>query len=178
MQKNIYDTLLISPSTIKNMKEIDMNVDDSVIVASIRVAQNIYLEEVLGGKLMYRIKELVFNAINNYEGNINDSENTHFKTLLNLFIRDAITYKVASEICVRNTFKIKNAGVVQLSDTNVNTISLNDIKYLKDTFDTYYNSALNKMMTFINNNINLFADYFECKNNNNTKHGNINLFLG
>lgn len=177
MNKNIYDTLLVSPNTIKAMGELDMNVDDSVITASIRVAQNIYLEEVLGSKLMKKLKELVFNAIHHYVGNINDEENIHFKTLLDIFVRDAITYKVASEICVRNALKIKNMGVVQLNDTNISTVSLNDIKYLKDTYDTYYNSALNKMLEYINNNKNIFKEYIDNKNND-TKHGSINLFLG
>ena len=180
INNNIYDTLLVSPNVIKSMGELDINVDDSVIVASIRVAQNIYLEEVLGSKLMLKIKELVFNAINNKNDNINDEKYTDFKTLLDVFIRDVISYKVASEMCVRNTLKLKNMGVVQLGDTNINTVSLNDIKYLKDSYDTYYNSALNKMMNFINSKKNTFKDYLhlECNDNNNTKYGNINLFLG
>lgn len=180
INNNIYDTLLVSPSIIKSMGELDVNVDDSVIVASIRVAQNIYLEEVIGSKLMLKIKELVFNAINNKNDNINEEKYIDFKTLLDVFIRDVISYKVASEMCVRNTLKLKNMGVVQLGDTNINTVSLSDIKYLKDSFDTYYNSALNKMMNFINSKKNTFKDYLyiDCNDNNNTKYGNINLFLG
>ena len=50
-QDIILDVMLISPDTIKAMGEIDKNVDDGVIGASIRAAQHIYVQTVIGTNL-------------------------------------------------------------------------------------------------------------------------------
>lgn len=181
----ILDVMLISPDTIKAMGEIDQNVDDGVIGASIRAAQNIYVQAVIGTNLLNRLQELVYNTIMNGGESIKDPENAYYKALLDRYLRDVIAYKVASEICVRNSLKIKNAGVVQLSDTNVNAVSLADIKYLKETYDTYYNAALNRMIEYLKDNKDAFPELeSECKcggnrpNFLNNKYGNIGLYLG
>jgi hypothetical protein len=176
----VYDVMLISPDTIKGLGELDLNVDDSVISASIRASQNIYLREIIGDKLLIKLQELIYNTINNVNDNLNDTKNEVFKVFLDTFVRDVISYKVASEMCVRNSLKIKNAGVVQLGDTNINTVSLNDIKYLKDSYDTYFNSSVNRMLDFMKTNKEFFKDFLtkeECGIENN-KYGNIKLFLG
>ena len=181
----ILDVMLISPDTIKAMGEIDQNVDDGVIGASIRAAQNIYVQKVIGTNLLNRLQELVYNTIANGGESIKDPKNAYYKALLDRYLRDVIAYKVASEICVRNSLKIKNAGVVQLSDTNVNAVSLADIKYLKETYDTYYNAALNRMVKYLSDNKDAFPELTaECKcggnrpNFLNNKYGNIGLYLG
>lgn len=179
------DVMLISPDTIKAMGEIDDNVDDGVIGASIRAAQNIYLQTVIGTNLLNKLQRLVYNTINENPDTIDDDFNAHYKALLDYYLRDVIAYKVASEICVRNSLKIKNAGVVQLSNTNVMAVTLNDIKYLKETYDTYYNSALNRMVDFLIDNINNFPE-LECEcecggckpNFLNKRYGNTGLYLG
>lgn len=173
----IENILLISPDTIKNSNMLDCNVDDSTISSVIKTTQTIYLKEILGGKLLYKLQELVYNTIYNKENNLNDENNNIYKKLLDLYVKDVITYKVLSDLVVLNTLKIKNAGVVQLSDTNINTVSLNDLKYLKDYFETYYNEALNLLKEFLKTNKDFFKDYIKCNEENN-KYGNINLYLG
>ena len=81
-QNIILDVMLISPDTIKAMGEIDQNVDDGVIGASIRAAQNIYVQTVIGTNLLNRLQELVYNAITGKRENINDPKNAHYKALL------------------------------------------------------------------------------------------------
>lgn len=176
----IENILLISPDTIKASNMLDCNVDDSTISSVITTAQNIYLKDIIGDKLLYKLQELIYNTIKNENNNLNDEENSTFKKLLDIYIKETMTYKVLADLTVLNTFKIKNAGVVQLNDTNINSVSLTDIKYLKDYFETYYNSALNNLMNFLNNNKVFFKDFIniECNDKNNKKYGNINLYLG
>lgn len=185
MNNSYLDVMLISPDTIKAMGEIDQNVDDGVIGASIRAAQNIYVQTVIGTNLLNKLQELVLRAINGEGDNIEEPQNEAYKALLDHYLRDVIAYKVASEICVRNSLKIKNAGVVQLADTNVNAVSLSDIKYLKETYDTYYNAALNRMVEFLKDNKEAYPELeYECKcggnkpNFLNKKYGNTGLYLG
>ena len=102
-QNIILDVMLISPDTIKAMGEIDQNVDDGVIGASIRAAQNIYVQTVIGTNLLNRLQELVYNAITGEGESINDPQNAHYKALLDHYLRDVIAYKVASEIAIYAT---------------------------------------------------------------------------
>ena len=177
--------MLISPDQIKANGDINYNVDDAVIGASIRAAQNISLTDALGTAFVEKLQQLVYNSIRKMENNIDSPENAHYKAFLDDYVKEALGYKVASEICVRISLKIRNMGVVQNSDTNVNAVSLSDIKYLRDTFDGYWDSAVNKMYDYLRKNKDLFeelADGCECgdkigkkiKN----KYGNTGLWLG
>ena len=76
-------------------------------------------------------------------------------------------------------------GVVQNSDTNVNYVSLDDIKYLRDTYKGYWDSAVNRMYTFIRQNKDAFAELDGCdaeyggnKIDIKAKFGNTGLWLG
>lgn len=180
MNIEITNVLLCSPETIKSNNMLDCNVDDSMVSSVIYTAQNVYLRDIIGDKLLYKLQELVYNSINNLDDNINSPENINFKAFLDIYLKDVITYKVLSDLVVLNTLKIKNAGVVQLSDTNISTVSLNDLKYLKDYFDTYFNSALNRMTDYINNNKDTFKQFtkFTTECTDNKKYGNIGIWLG
>lgn len=178
--RDIYNVLLISPNTIKNSNMLDNNIDDSMVSSVIYIAQNIYLKDVIGDKLVTKLQTLVYNAINNIEDNINDANNTVFKAFLDTFVKDVITYKVLSDLVVMNTLKIKNAGVVTTSDSNMSVVSLNDIKYMRDNYETYFNSAVNRMIDFIKENKDVFKPYThigcECEDKN--RYGNTKLWLG
>lgn len=180
MNIEITNVLLCSPETIKSNNMLDCNVDDSAISSCITIAQNIYLKDVLGDKLVTKLQTLVYNSINNIEDNINDANNTVFKALLDTFVKDVITYKAVSELVVMNTLKIKNAGVVTTSDTNMSVVSLNDIKYIRDNYETYFNSSINRMIDFIKQNKDTFKDYTHigCGCEDNKKYGNIGIWLG
>lgn len=177
------NTMLISPTTIKSTGDLNLNVDDSVMGASIRVAQNVYLQDVIGTTLLHRLQELVYNAIQGNEDNINETENEPYKTLLDDYLKNVLTYKVCSEICVRISLKIRNAGVVQTNDVNINGAVLSDIKYLKNIYETYYCDALNRMTDYLKENKSSFVELEECncgriKPKLNVRYANTGLFLG
>ena len=177
--------MLISPDAIKSYGDLNYNVDDEVIGASIRTVQNVYLKDVLSTNLVEKLQYLVYNDIKGLEDNIESAENAVYKTLLEDYVKEAMGYRVVSEICLRISLKIRNMGVVQNSDTNVNYVSLNDIKYLRDTYKGYWDSAVNRMYTFIRQNKDAFAELDGCdaeyggnKIDIKAKFGNTGLWLG
>lgn len=174
--KNI---MLISPDDVKAQGELNYNVDDTAIGASIRVSQNVYLRDVIGDDLLGKLQELVWNSIQGADDNINSKDNIAYKTLLDDYIQPVLAYKVSSEICARITLKIRNMGVVKNSDTNVNQVSLQDIIYLKQTNDTLFNDALNRMVKFICDNNEAFPESeFVCGCGKHPLFGNTGLWLG
>lgn len=173
------DTMLISPDEVKGMSDINYNVDDTAIGASIRASQNIYLRDIIGDALLDKLQELVYNAISGVNDNIDDERNIAYKTLLDEYVQTVLGYKVASEICVRLSLKIRNMGVVQNSDTNVHASQLADITYMKETYDAYFNDAANRMIKFICSHKDAYPESeFVCDCGNNPLYGRIGLWLG
>lgn len=177
--------MLISPDTIKSYGDLNYNVDDEVIGASIRTVQNVYLTDVLGTDLVEKLQYLVYNDIKGLEDSIEDAENAVYKTLLEDYVKEAMGYRVVAEICLRISLKIRNMGVVQNSDTNVNYVSLDDIKYLRDTYKGYWDSAVNRMYAFLRQNRSAFIELEDCssgcgesKIDIKAKFGNTGLWLG
>lgn len=170
------NVMLISPDTIKTMGDINSNLDEEIIGASIRAIQNVYLVDVLGTKLVDKLQQLTYNTIKGLEDSLDDDHNNHFKVLLTIYIPNVMGYKVVSDLCLKTALKIRNAGVVNTNDNNVTNVSLKDVKYLMDIYETYYNSALNRMMEYIKENEEQFKEFIKvCKVN---KYGNIGLYLG
>lgn len=175
------NTMLVSPKVVKQSGELNLNCDDSQIGASIRTAQNVYMVDVLGSALIERLQELVYRKIQGESGDTIDSEeNIAYKTLLDDYLTEALTYKTVIDLCMRSTFKVRNMGVVQNTDTNVLSANIDDIKHLQNYIETMYNHSLNRMAEFICANKDAFVENKiecgPCKGMN--KYANINLWLG
>ena len=169
------NTMLISPNTIKNMSLVNYNLDDTDLAASIRVAQNIYIRDIIGTNLLNTLKELVYNAIKGEQPSINDTDKAQYKEFLDDYLKDALAYKTVSEVCRRISYKIRNVGVAQNSDTNINAAN---------STDTYFNDACNRIIEYLKANKDQFpevGDYCPCGDelpNLNAKYGNCGLWLG
>lgn len=176
------NTMLISPDTIKGIGDLNYNVDDSIIGAAIRTAQNVYLEDVIGTALLNKLQELVYNAIVGNEGTIDDEENEAYKILLDEYVTEALQYKTVAELCVRISLKVRNAGVTKNSDTNMNAASLSEIKYIRNTYETYYCDALNRMIEYLIENRKSIAELDDCscgkKKPKLNKYANTGIYLG
>ena len=143
------NTMLISPKRVKESGELSLNVEDTMIGASIRTAQKVYLTDILGVPMIEKLQELVYNKIKGLPDNIDAPENVAYKTLLDDYLTDALIYKTIVDLYLRSSMKIRNMGAVQNTDQNVLSVSLEDIKYMQNYVETMYNNALNRMSDFI-----------------------------
>lgn len=171
-------TMLISPKKVKESGSLNLNVDEGVIGNAIRTAQNVYMVDVVGKDLVERLQELVYEKMNGQEG-IDADENIAYKTLLEEYMTPALISKTVVETAIRTSLKIRNMGVVQNSDVNVNAASLDDIKYLQNYEETMYNHYLNRMADFLCENKNAIPESkYDCGCKPKRKYANVNLFLG
>ena len=58
MDKNVKNTMLISPNSVKASTYLVSNVDDGVLGAAIRETQEVHLQSIIGSELLYRMQEL------------------------------------------------------------------------------------------------------------------------
>ena len=172
--------MLISPKRVKESGELNLNVDDGAIGTSIRTAQGVYLVDVLGSDLVEKVQELVYNKVQGASANTIDSEeNVPYKTLLTEYITPVLISQTIIDIALRNSLKIRNMGVVQNSDTNVNSVTVADIMHLQNYQETMLNHHLNRMVEFICENKAAFPEAdFVCGCKPKRKYANTNLWLG
>lgn len=136
-------TYLICSDDIKAQSIINYNVEDSVIADCIRKAQSIYLREILGDNLLEKVQELV------ETGDIDKPENAKYLELLDNYIGDYLTNKAIVELCPVISFKIRNIGISQDSDTNINASLKQDIMDLADFYQTRACDSANRMIDYI-----------------------------
>lgn len=172
--------MLTSPKKVKESGSLNLNVDEGVIGNAIRTAQNVYMVDVVGKDLVERLQELVYNKIQGLSGDtIDDEMNIAYKTLLDEYMTPALISKTVVETAIRTSLKIRNMGVVQNSDLNVNAASLDDIKYLQNYEETMYNHYLNRMAEFLCENKEAIPESkYDCGCKPKRKYANVNLFLG
>lgn len=154
-------TMLISVNEIKSNTLISQNVDDSYIATTIMTAQEIYLSKMIGTALYHSLQTLVYNQIKNTTPSIYDDEHKLYNELLQELVKPLLKYRVSVDLLYNISFKIRNAGVVRNSDTNVSYAALDEIKYLEKQFLSYYDSYCDKISRYLTANRISFPELLE-----------------
>ena len=128
------DILFTSPEFIRSVTIVSDNLQDKYILSSIREAQDIDFQQVVGSRLYKKLKALVEDESITFEGM------AYYRELLDK-AQYFIAYQTLANLTVNSTFKINNVGVNTISDENVQTPSLSDTfklsKFYTDKADHY-----------------------------------------
>ena len=130
--------LLISEKTLKKNSVVNNNVDGMYLLPAIEFAQDAGLQPIIGTKLYNKLMDLVEN------GSITGS--TDYKYLLDEYITPYLINKVTADIQIPLSFKLRNQGVVQQTDTNTYVPSMKDIQYVIQNYENkanFYSNRLN-----------------------------------
>lgn len=149
MRPEYTNTLLISPTELKSESLINSNCDDKPLSNIVTTTQEIYLVKITGTALMRKLQELVYNEVKGLPNNITQEGNEHYLDLLENYVKPYLRYHALKSFLVENSFKFRSAGVVRVSDTNMNYTSVEDIKFLQQHFTTYiaeYEDRLSKYL--------------------------------
>ena len=149
MRPEYTNTLLISPTELKSESLINSNCDDKPLSNIVTTTQEIYLVKITGTALMRKLQELVYNEVKGLPNSITQEGNEHYLDLLENYVKPYLRYHALKSFIVENSFKFRSAGVVRVSDTNMNYTSVEDIKFLQQHFTTYiaeYEDRLSKYL--------------------------------
>lgn len=176
----IKNVMLVSPTKVKEYGNINANVDSGDIGAAIRIAQNVHLKDAINRDLIEHVQELVYNKIKGTGSTIDDPENEQYKVLLDEYLRPALVYRTAMELCTITTLKIRGMGLVKNNDTNVQTTSSNDLSYMTEYYGVMYNDALNRCVDFLCENKKAFIEIPDgfCTCQSKPRFAQTNLYLG
>ena len=150
--KLMNNILLISEKTIKENSLVSNNVDSKYIQNSIRTAQDISLQPIIGSKLFKRLCEGVAN-----------NDLTELETeLVRTYIQPILINAVMSDLILQLTFKFRNLGAVQTTDTNVIVPSLKDLQYIREDYNNKAAFYMNRLSDYLKANCTKFAQYPGC----------------
>ena len=128
------DILFTTADFIRSVTIVSDNLQDKYILSSIREAQDIEFQQVVGTRLYNRLKMMV------EDETILLDFNVHYRELLDK-AQYFIAYQTLANLTVNSTYKINNIGLNTISDDNVTTPSLSDTfklsKYYTDKADHY-----------------------------------------
>ena len=128
--------LLISEKTIKENSLVSNNVDGKYIQNAIRTAQDISLQPIIGSKLFKRLCEGVA-----YD-NLSELETD----LISTYIQPILLNAVMSDLVLQLTYKFRNMGTVQTTDTNIILPSLKDLEYIRNDYSMKATFYMNRLL--------------------------------
>ena len=148
------NTLLISETTLKKQTAINANVNAEYIVPSIRKAQDIGLQPLIGTVLYKKLCALV-------EDGINNPDNAPYKLLLDEYITPYLCNKVMAELQVVLFAKVRNEGVVTSQDQQTQQLSISECEYVRKKYEYDADFYGNRMTDYLHANSNTYPEY--CK---------------
>lgn len=144
--------LLISEKTIKENSLVSNNVDGKYIQNAIRTAQDISLQPIIGSKLFKRLCEGVKNT------DLTELEND----LIKEYIQPILINAVMSDLVLQLTYKFRNMGTVQTTDTNLIVPSLRDLQYIREDYNMKAEFYMNRLSDYLKANCTKFKQYPGC----------------
>lgn len=121
------NVLLTNSTYIKSITNISDNVADKYLFPTINESQEIDLKNVIGERLLNKLKDMV------QDQSINDPENEIYKELLTKS-QFFLAYSVASKLAVILSYKIDNVGVYHTSDENLTYASFGEVQHMEEYY--------------------------------------------
>lgn len=171
---------LIDTDSVKASSLVNYNVNDEDCGYAIREAQGTYLREILGDALLDKCIELASGDT------LDNPENEAYKELVDTYIYEYLSAKAQECLLVPISFKIRNIGVSQDSDTNILTQQLETVKELQEYWNVISTDKSNRLKCFLRENYSAFPELANspcacgaCKKGANLKlEASTNLYLG
>lgn len=145
--------LFISVADLKKKSLIDGNVDSSKIVYYIEVAQDIHIQNYLGGKLYDKLQELIVDA------SITDVANADYKDLLDTYVKPMLIWYAQATILPYSAFALQNGGLHKHTSENSEAATKDEITYLTQRMNDTAEFYTKRFLDYMSLNNNKFPEY-------------------
>lgn len=159
------DVLLINENVIKSVSNISENVSGNYILPAIKLAQDIDLEETIGTQLKESLQRKVFDNTIGAE--------TVYKTLLDDYIQQFLTYTTIVHLIPTVAFKITNSGVLVTDDEKMTNVSSTEVDKVKHHYRHLADVYRNRLQRFLVEN---YSDYPELTSHKSCQDIKANLY--
>lgn len=142
--------LFISEKTVKENSLISNNVDGKYIQNAIRTAQDISLQPIIGSKMFQKISRMISE----------DTLTDEYRNLLVDYIQPILLNAVMSDLVLQLTYKFRNMGTVQTTDTNLMIPSLRDLQYIREDYTLKAQFYMGRLSDYLKENCQTFKDVY------------------
>lgn len=150
--KLMNNVLFISEKSIKENSLVSNNVDGKYIQNAIKTAQDISLQPIIGSKMFRKLAQMIQD----------DALTDEYRNLLVDYIQPILVNSVMSDLVLQLTYKFRNIGAVQTTDTNIMLPSLKDLQYIREDYNLKAQFYMNRLSDFLEANCTKFEDYPGC----------------
>jgi hypothetical protein len=150
--------LFITVQDLKAKSIISGSTDADKLIHYIEVAQDIHIQNYLGGSLYDKLQALIIS------GDINLAGNSDYKALRDSYIKPMLTWFTQAEYLPFAMFKIDNGGVAKHRGEDSDTVNFSDVDRMMSKINDRAEFYTRRFLDYMCNNSNKFPEY---SNNNN-----------
>lgn len=161
------EALLINRNDLAKFTSLNGNVDTDKFVQYIKIAQDIHLQEILGTKLLNRIKSDIDG------NNLQDP----YLSLVTNYIKQVLIHYAMVEYLPFSAYTIANKGVYKHGAENSESVSKNEVDYLVEKERKTAESYRQRLIDYIIYHSSDFPEYFQNRNED-VFPSNDNYFTG
>jgi len=143
------EALLIGVKDVVKFTSVNGNIDSDTILQYIKISQDIHLQNVVGTKLLNKIKaDIVAGTLS---GN--------YLSLVNTYLKPMLIHWTLVEWLPFSAYSLSNKGVFKHSSENATNAEKNEIDFLIDKQVSIATHYTDRFVSYINFNQNLFPEY-------------------
>jgi hypothetical protein len=143
--------LFINEETVKSRTGISNGIDGKQLKPQIKLAQDMYLQPVLGSTLYSRLQSGVAAA------NLTAAEST----LLNNYITDCLVWYTMSLLPMALGYQFFSKGVLQKTADESNTPGRADLELIANTYKSTAEFYKQRIIGYLQQNYTLFSEYYQ-----------------
>lgn len=150
--------LFITTTDLKRNTIVNGNVQIDYFIQFIKIAQQIHLQNYLGGKLYDKISDLIIS------GDIDLPANSNYKSLISDYLKDMLIHYAMVDYLPFGAYSLSNGGVFKYQAENTVTATKEEVDSLIEKhrgFAQFYTRRFIDYMTFNND---LFPEYNQNQN--------------
>jgi len=145
--------LFISIADLKAKSIIDGNTDADKIIHQIEVAQDMHIQNYLGGKLYDKLQDLILS------GDIDNVANSDYKDLRDDYIKPMLIWFTQLEYLPFAMFKISNGGINKHRAQESDTVDFRDVDRMQSKITDRAEFYTKRFLDYICFNSNKFPEY-------------------
>jgi len=145
--------LFISVRDLRRKSIIDGNLDSDKVIQFIEVAQDTHIQNYLGTDLYNKLQALII------DGEIDDSGNANYKTLLTKYIKPMLIWFTQSNYMPFAMYQISNGGVFKHRSENSDSVSQEEMAMLINKVSETAEFYTRRFIDYMSYNSTLYPEY-------------------
>ena len=145
--------LFISIADLKAKSIIDGNTDADKLIHQIEVAQDMHIQNYLGGRLYDKLQDLILS------GDIDDAANSDYKALRDDYIKPMLIWFTQLEYLPFAMFKIDNGGINKHRGQESDTVDFRDVDRMQSKITDRAEFYTKRFLDYICFNTQKFPEY-------------------